>query len=974
MIGSQAFKAWHICLYISLLVCLHDVVGQSIGDIMTYQVVPSCDSPDPDKPTQVGQYFLSLEISEFDLPDEDFDIIVDRQSVLQFHVDQADVPLQRLIGPFNHTGIGGSYYEYIIKSLTTGAADTLYLPELVCGLSTSNGLNNAGYYCENGYGVVAQVAPEALDVPELPEKTYVYVLVNNTSQLVENRNFSGHFSDVVDLASYEIHAFAIPFEEQADFINGIIIGDPLDQDELNTCFAVCGVYNVTVDCSSFDLSLTKNVQDNFVYSVGELVVFDITVHNDGLVTAYNIVVEDMLPDALDFEVGMNPFWNDDATSLPIDSILPGESVTIPIYTRVNGSALNVEVINSAEIIFSAVSPDNPTIAFDVDSTPDNEVGGEDDQDDEEIIILENLCAATFNVDAANEAVCLNGPLIMQAEVEMASFPLRYRWRFNDQIVSRDSVYIIEDHQPSDYGSYSLTIIDANNCTGTEFFEIAPIDNQERFSCFTDINVGVNSNCEVFLSPEMFTSRPVSGLSDYIIEIRDESGAIVDQSDLSSYGPNTTLEARIINPCTFELICWSNLHIEHKSVPTVEIYNNDRYELLCPEVTDQQPSAIIDYYNSAYANVILDAQSYADSFNQLVCLQEWSVETLDQLISATDLCGEQQVNRIYYVFDQEQKLAVDTATIVIQPIAADSIRMPEDVFNLTCSDGLSPTDINSFPSFYIKGVLSSLEHAFDNRSASFCNIGITYSDQDFTDLCNFGASKVVRQWTALDWCSNTVKEEVQYLFVVDKDAPQLSILADDIVVNVAPFECYASVDLSQYVQVQDFCDTAPFLTVDGAVVENNTIVLPIGEHDLIISAEDKCGNKVKEQIRIRVMDEDLPSLILKEDIVISLTTDGDAETNYVEAAFADAGSHDHECGPVTLTIARTSEVVLLASEGGSVDTDYDLRNCMSKLNHLDIDKDESVNIDEVFRNRVVFCCQDIGSVVSISVRALMNRAT
>ena len=160
----------------------------------------------------------------------------------------------------------------------------------------------------------------------------------------------------------------------------------------------------------------------------------------------------------------------------------------------------------------------------------------------------------------------------------------------------------------------------------------------------------------------------------------------------------------------------------------------------------------------------------------------------------------------------------------------------------------------------------LEHAFDNRSASFCNIGITYSDQDFTDLCNFGASKVVRQWTALDWCSNTVKEEVQYLFVVDKDAPQLSILADDIVVNVAPFECYASVDLSQYVQVQDFCDAAPFLTVDGAIVENNTIVLPIGEHDLIISAEDKCGNKVEEQIRIRVMDEDLPSLILKEDIV------------------------------------------------------------------------------------------------------------
>lgn len=968
MIGSQAIRAWHICLYISLLMCLHEAVGQSIGDVMTYHVVPSCDSPDPDKPTQIGQYFLSLDISEFSLSEGDFDIIVDRQSILQFHVEQSDVPYQRLVGPFNHTGVGGSYYEYIIRSLSTGAADTLYLPELVCGLSTSNGLNNAGYYCENGYGVVAQVTPEPLDVPELPEKTYVYVLVDQVSQIVENRNFSGHFRDVEDLSTYEIHAFAIPFEEQADFINGIIIGEPLNQDELNTCFAVCGVYDVTVDCSSFDLSLTKNVQEGFVYSVGDLVAFDITVHNDGVVPAYNIIVEDMLPDALDFEIGMNPYWNDDLTSLPIDSILPGESVTIPIYTRVNGNALNVEVINTAEIIFSAVSPDNPTIAFDVDSTPDNEIGAEDDQDDEEIIILENLCDATFEVDAANQAVCLDGPLTMMAEVEMASFPLRYRWRFNGDIVSRDSIYTIENHQPSDYGAYSLTIIDANNCTGTEFFDIEPIDNQERFSCFTDINVGVNSNCEIFLSPEMFTSRPVSGLRDYIIEIRDESGAMVEQSDLSNYGPNTTLEARIVNPCTFETICWSNLHIEHKSIPTVDIYQDERLELLCPEVTDPNPSAIIDYYNNTYANVILDAQSYADSFNQLVCLQEWDVETIDQLVDASDLCGEQLVHRVYYVFDQEQRLAVDTATIMIQPISSDSIRMPEDVFNLTCSDGLEPDDINSYPSFYNNGVLSSLESTFENRNASFCNIGITYADQDFTDLCNFGASKIIRQWTAMDWCSNTVQEEVQYLFVIDKDAPVLTILEDEVVVMVAPFECFATVDLSQYIDVNDFCDVAPLLSVDGVVVEYDRIVLPIGEHDIIVSAEDRCGNKAQEEIRIRVMDEDLPSLILKEDIVISLTTDIDIETNYIEAAFVDAGSHDHDCGPVELTIARASELVLLASEGGEVGNDYDLFNCMPNLNELDLDNDGTVVVDELFRNRVVFCCQDIGSFVKIAVRA------
>jgi len=199
----QAIKAWHVLVSITFCLLSMTVSGQTIGDIMDYHVVPSCDSSDPDKPTQIDQYFLSLDISSFDLAEDDFDIIVNRQSVLQFHVDQADIPQQRLIGPFTHSGVGGSFHEYIIRSISSGIADTLYLPELVCGYNTSNGLNSAGYFCEEGsYGIVAQVTPEALDVPELPEKTYVYVLIDHLSQLVVDRNFSGLFIHVMVLVVY----------------------------------------------------------------------------------------------------------------------------------------------------------------------------------------------------------------------------------------------------------------------------------------------------------------------------------------------------------------------------------------------------------------------------------------------------------------------------------------------------------------------------------------------------------------------------------------------------------------------------------------------------------------------------------------------------------------------------------------------------------------------------------------------------
>lgn len=959
-----------ICASIGLCLVLSSLVlpAQQVSDLLSYSVIPSCESPDTNKPTQQNQYYFELTIKDLQEESEDLEILVDNNALVQFHIDKNELPFIRYVGPFDHSGVGGTYREYTLKSLSTGISDTLYLPEVVCGYFTSNGLNDAGYYCDQGaFGVIAQMSPEAIDLPKFPDKAYLYVLLEKGTNVTIDRNFSGLFNGLTDLSSYELHAFAIPFEEQASFINQVIIGEPFDQETFSACYATCGVFDVSIDCSSFDLSLTKTVRGGFVYEVGDTVTFDIEVTNDGLITAYDIEITDMLPLGLDFLPDINPHWQSSFISHPIDSLEPGNSIMIPIKVRVNASSIDEDIINRAEITFAAISPNNDAPAFDVDSTPDNEDLTEDDIDDAEITILENLCAASFEISAANEAVCLNGPLSMSAYLVNSTPPVRYLWRFNGQVVSRDSLYTIPNHQPSDYGTYSLTIIDGNGCSGTEFIAIEPVDDQERFSCIDDINVGVNSNCEIRLRPDMFTSRDVSGINDYDLEIRDEAGNLVEQSDLWSYRPGTILEVKVINPCTEEAICWSRLHIEHKLDPQINIYGSEERTMPCALASQEEATSIIANYNELFDDDIMDAQAYADSFNQLVCIQEWEVDVIDLLLSDEN-CEDRKVQRIYSIYDQERRIAIDTATVLLESLDLDSIAIPSDVSNLTCLDGLLPGDLNSYPSYTFEGSEFKLEDILKgNTGNALCNIAISYSDQEFSGNCRYGATKIVRTWSISDWCSNQTVTDIQHLYVVDNDPPEVKIEEEDIVITTAPFACFATIDLREYIDLSDQCGKDAFLMIEDNAIDEYMVILPIGDHKLALVAYDGCGNEKKFTLDIQVSDRELPVALINQEIVIAVTQDTGIWTNYITAEAIDAGSHDHDCGPVDITIARVSELSLISSGGGELGLEKDFLNCGDITSENDVDNNGSISRIEAYRHQIVFCCRDIGKTIRVSVR-------
>ncbi|MCA9201868.1 MAG: DUF11 domain-containing protein, partial [Planctomycetales bacterium] len=119
-----------------------------------------------------------------------------------------------------------------------------------------------------------------------------------------------------------------------------------------------------------DLSLTKTVDDASP-AIGQNVTFTTTLTNAGPATATGVVVTDVLPAGLTF-VSATPSQGtyDAATGLwTVGSLAPGATVTLQVTaTVVTGGPKT----NTAQV--SAVDQ------FDVDSTPNNNVPAEDDQD------------------------------------------------------------------------------------------------------------------------------------------------------------------------------------------------------------------------------------------------------------------------------------------------------------------------------------------------------------------------------------------------------------------------------------------------------------------------------------------------------------------------------------------------------------------------------------------------------------------
>ena len=141
--------------------------------------------------------------------------------------------------------------------------------------------------------------------------------------------------------------------------------------------------------SAIDIEKTVYVYNSSVVNLGDTLEYTIKVTNEGEIEGYAKEIKDRIPEGLEFFAEDNPDWKITEEGVVTTDALankllkPGESATVQIALRWKKSESNMGMkINTAEIS----KDENPYGTPDIDSTPDNNKDGEDDQDTAPVLL------------------------------------------------------------------------------------------------------------------------------------------------------------------------------------------------------------------------------------------------------------------------------------------------------------------------------------------------------------------------------------------------------------------------------------------------------------------------------------------------------------------------------------------------------------------------------------------------------------
>ena len=236
----------------------------------------------------------------------------------------------------------------------------------------------------------------------------------------------------------------------------------------------------------------------------------------------------------------------------------------------------------------------------------------------------------------------------------------------------------------------------------------------------------------------------------------------------------------------------------------------------------------------------------------------------------DNCGEGLVRRTWTVEDKEGFKGTCVQEITLEdddPFTEDDITWPLDYDATTCDTDLQPDNL---------GVLFAYPR-YDDDNCSL--VATVYEDRVFT-FVDGACEKILREWTVIDWCTyneaNPVEGEgyykhLQVIKLLNQEAPEFTNCNSEVaLVNgacegpvtftiEATDDCTPVEDINFSYQIDldnDGIDTDDENLNGNSATLNHT--LPIGEHLVSWTAEDKCGNYSYCEMTLSVKDGKKPS--------------------------------------------------------------------------------------------------------------------
>ena len=382
---------------------------------------------------------------------------------------------------------------------------------------------------------------------------------------------------------------------------------------------------------------------------------------------------------------------------------------------------------------------------------------------------------------------------------------------------------------------------------------------------------------------------------------------------------------------------------------------------------------------------------------------------DDLVSFDELfegaCGESFIIRTWTATDDKGNQSsveqrIDIETIGISGLGADWF-WPSPVVTLNCNVDVSPGGIADFfreeflannicpdplscdePSdpFNRAVMTAALLNAYPNTLGSdgnldnfvdnSCDLNFTFVD-NVLNVCGSdcpGNSKIIREWTVVDWCTQEVASFTQLIHARDVDGPEIDFGGGtnmtSMVAGAHPWGCVAEFDLPNPAKLTDNCSNTVDFTVTGPAnvsfvpVEGTPGIwrvsgAPVGSHTYTYTASDCCGNESTGTVVVDVVDNSAPIPVATQNIVVGITfspTNPNAAASKIFNYQIDNGSHDGSCSDNVRTAIRR------------IDGDCDNDNNNTFFNFADLpnnqqpeDHDRGDTDNGEF---ITFCCNDL----------------
>ncbi|MCB0707693.1 MAG: hypothetical protein KDC34_20400, partial [Saprospiraceae bacterium] len=438
---------------------------------------------------------------------------------------------------------------------------------------------------------------------------------------------------------------------------------------------------------------------------------------------------------------------------------------------------------------------------------------------------------------------------------------------------------------------------------------------QSMACNDNVQVSVdptpNGNCTVDLYADMVLEGTPTPNTSYLIEVLQGPNVLFSGVDVVSFSASNylgqTLVTRVTNMNTGNK-CWGSITIEDKAAPVI----------FCGETTI---SCTQDYNNVPYP----DADDNCDLFPdvQLVGV------TIDASTQCSPNGGYVTVQRGFIAIDASgNESAVCYDLIIIE--RPNNVDFPNDIIwectqyasypNITAAVALHPTvkalevGINTIDASDITSasVLNNTgSGTTSNITGQYCNYNTSHSDQ-IISTCGT-TFKIIRTWTVLDWCTNSIvtsndsgEDNVQVIKVLDTTPPVVTRPPFTVSANVPgqhPNPCTSQdflppatvTDACNSWTVQIFTPVGEAIYVNGQNGANGGLIpspgLSLGFHTITYQATDACNNITTLQVVIEVIDDIAPTPICDEITDVSVSSDGMA---VVPAGVFDDGSFDN-CG-------------------------------------------------------------------------------